>query len=149
MGTFPAMGLVQLRLDLWNVLARDLGVRIDVGLAGSGDTEVVVRDDYVGTYPYDVAMSQVTAGVALTKRFPLGSEVQRGGAASYRGVAGQQDIHRRRPAEPVLCHHDPRAGTRSELACTPVAPCGAVHAQPLHVFPRGRVTISFFTWTGV
>ena len=63
---FPTLSMLELSLDFDNALRKNLGVRLDVGLGGSGERRLVVRDPYLGDLKYTVSLTEVTLGAALT-----------------------------------------------------------------------------------
>jgi uncharacterized caspase-like protein len=68
---FPTLGLFELSLDFDNALRKNLGVRLDLGLGGSGEQSLVIHDAYVGALTYSVKVSELTLGSAITYTLPL------------------------------------------------------------------------------
>lgn len=70
-GYFPSLGLLHLALDLDNTLRPGFGLRVDLGLGGSGARTLDLSDDYLGELSYEVEVSEMTLGIALTGTWKL------------------------------------------------------------------------------
>lgn len=76
----PTMGLLRLSLDLRNLVTKNVGVRFDIGLGGSGNEGVAIRDPQLGELGANANVDVLTTGVALTGELPLNSWLRLGGA---------------------------------------------------------------------
>jgi hypothetical protein len=80
-GYFPNLTFLGLALDLDNALRRGMGVRFDLGVGGSGQHTLVLDDDYLGALSYQVQVSQLTFGMALTGSWAVTDRISLGGHA--------------------------------------------------------------------
>ncbi len=76
---FPRVTLATLGLDFDNMLRRGLGLRLDLAFGGSGETPLVVRDEYLGELRYKVRVAESTFGAAVVGRYPVKSWLSVGG----------------------------------------------------------------------
>jgi hypothetical protein len=76
---FPPMALATAALDFDNLLRKNLGVRVDIGLGGSGEIPLTISDPYLGDMHYQVRMSELTTGAALVMRHAATSWLTVGG----------------------------------------------------------------------